>query len=187
MAGASLELDLSEIQEGLADIIKKLSDLTPLLSNIGAVLLLSSQMRIQQTKTAPDGSAWQPLTNKYKRLRQKKGTIGNGILMVRGNLLRSLNYNAKADELTVSMGGSGKSMDYARIHQLGGEINIPPRTQNLKFDKRGWFSKPKKAVRSMDVNIGGYTIHMPARPVLGLSEQDKQDVLAEIEDYLKVE
>jgi phage virion morphogenesis protein len=187
MAGASLELDLSEIQEGLDALFKRLSDLTPLMQNIGAVLLLSSQMRIQQTKTGPDGAAWVPLSNKYRKRREKQGTIGNGILMVRGNLLRSLNYNANAEQVTVSMGGTGKSMDYARIHQLGGEINIPPRTQNLKFDKNGLFSKPKKAVRSMDVQIGGHTIYIPARPVLGVSEQDKEDILAEVSDFLKVD
>jgi phage gpG-like protein len=41
------------------------------------------------------------------------------ILKLSGALLRSLNYNAFPDRAEISMGATGKSMVYARVHQYG--------------------------------------------------------------------
>jgi phage virion morphogenesis protein len=189
MLGASLQIEgLKVTEDEVGKISQRLGNLQPLMQRIGAVLLLSSQMRIEQTKTDPDGSSWAAWARSTAKRRMKSGTAGGGILRLGGDLLRSLNYRADSSSVTVSMGGSGKSMDYAKIHQMGGDIQRKPSTRTLDYGSTGnqWVSK-KKSKRKVTVNVGGYTIHIPARPVLGLSDQDKEDIIYETENYLKPE
>ncbi|MDR1656134.1 MAG: phage virion morphogenesis protein [Deltaproteobacteria bacterium] len=188
MAGVSLHIDMAEVTERLGEITSRLGNLQPLMERIGAVLLLSSQMRIEQTKKAPDGSAWTPWAKSTAKRRLKNGSAGGGLLRFQGHLLRSLNYRASADSVTVSMGGSGKAMDYARIQQLGGDIQRGPSSRNLYYGTTGnQLVKKKKAKRVKTVNVGGYVIHIPARPVLGLSDDDVSDIREVVNDYLVVE
>ena len=185
MLGASLDINLEELGITMEELQDKLSDLSPLMERIGALLLLSSQMRIEQTKTSPEGAPWAPLAASTVKKRTKDGSIGGGILRVKGNLLRSLNYRVEGNSTVISMGGSGKSMDYARIQQLGGDINRAPSKQKLYYGATGnrWVTK-KKAKRTRIVDVGGYVIHIPARPVLGVSAQDQADIVQEFNDYM---
>jgi phage virion morphogenesis protein len=185
MLGASLEIDLSEVHESIAEKLARLGAMGPLMERIGALLLLSSQMRIESTKKGPSGSAWAPLARATIRRRTKDGTIGGGTLRISGALVRSLNYNANDSQVVVSIGSSGKSMDYARIHQLGGTIERSASQKTLYLGASGhrWVKK-SQAQRTKVVDVGAYTITIPARPVLGLSEEDKADILEEVDSFL---
>jgi phage virion morphogenesis protein len=184
MMGASINIDMAEITQRLGTLSERLGNLRPLMENIGATLLLSSQMRIEQTKKAPDGSAWTPLARSTIRKRMKAGTLGGGILKIHGDLLRSLNYRADDQSVTISMGGSGRSMDYARIHQFGGTIERQSSQRTLHYGETGnlWV-KRSQSKRTKTVNVGGYTITLPARPVLGLSQEDEEDIREAVQSY----
>jgi phage virion morphogenesis protein len=157
------------------------------MATIGATLLLSSQMRIEQTKIGPDGTPWEPWAKSTLKKRQRDGTAAQGILKLRGNLMNSLNYQANESSVKVSMGATGRSMDYARIHQLGGVISIKEREQKVYLDDKGWFTSKRKAKKEGYVKIGAYTIVIPARPVLGLSTEDEEDIREIVDDYLNID
>jgi len=157
---------LEEIQNRIKEIQFVMSDLTPMMREIGALLLHSSQERILTTKTDPDNKSWDKLSPKYKARRnalamiaagkvaKRKGQTYTGtgdeylsILKLTGALLRSLHYQAFPDRAEISMGSTGKSMVYARVHQYG---------------YKG----------------------IPARPVLGVSAEDNNAIHEIIQKYL---
>jgi phage gpG-like protein len=43
--------------------------------------------------------------------------------------------------------------------------------------------KTHKKAREMTVRVGAHTIHIPARPYLGVSEADKDELRHTVEDY----
>ncbi|UQZ89536.1 hypothetical protein C4J81_10110 [Deltaproteobacteria bacterium Smac51] len=117
--------------------------------------------------------------------RIKKGYGNQNILRRSGHLARSINYRASSDQVIVSMGGVGNSLDYAAAHQFGAIINMRPRRQTLYYQGNGnrWVSR-RQSDSSRTVNVGGYTIRIPARPVIGLSVEDKGAVNTIFENFL---
>ena len=46
------------------------------------------------------------------------------------------------------------------------------------------FSKKRKATQSQDVTIGAHTVHMPARPYLGIDDDDTKEIVKTAEDWI---
>ncbi len=113
-------------------------DLTPLMQAIGSVLENSTRQRFN-TKKSPVGVSWAVLMP--ATLHTKHGR-GGGILVDRGDLMRSITFHAAGDSVAV-----GTDREYGKYHQAG-------------------------------------TKHMVARPFLGLSQQDEQDINDMINDFL---
>ncbi|MEC9247321.1 MAG: phage virion morphogenesis protein [Pseudomonadota bacterium] len=86
--------------EGIADAPR-----LELMEGIGRLVQEQTRRRIEEEKTAPDGSAWKP------------NHAGTSILYQSGALSASIDYRATE---TTSLVGSG--LIYARIHQNGGVI-----------------------------------------------------------------
>lgn len=90
-------------------------DMRPMLKEIGASLLTSTQRRFEDEQ-GPDGTPW-PSTQR-----------GGHILRESGRLYQSLTYAVGAGQVEV-----GTNTVYARIHQLGGragrgrKVTIKPR------------------------------------------------------------
>lgn len=155
----SLEIKLTI--EGLEDVDARLSRLDPLdqntiLNSIGQQIKDQIRERFT-TKTAPDGSPW------------KKNITGTSILVRSGNLAGVMKHVVSGDEVLV--GPFGKPRLYAAIHQFGGTIT------------------PKSA-KALRFQIGNRLIHakkvtIPARPFLGLSDQNKLDILDALAVYLR--
>lgn len=160
MPGASLEFDLGAIERRFAEIQARLSDLTPLMEEIGSSLNTSTQQRFE-SKIAPDGKRWAAHAASTIRVRLRANSTAGDILVFSGTLSHSVNYRASSNQVIVSMGGAGNSTAYARAHQFGASIS-----------RKG-------------VNIGGYTITLPARPVLGISADDEKDIKIITEDFLR--
>ncbi|MNL71706.1 Phage virion morphogenesis family protein [compost metagenome] len=86
----------------------------------------------------------------------------------------------------------GTNVVYAAIHQLGGEVKIPPRTQVIAFDERGKMMSRKEGRREgvrtrtniRFANMKARTIKIPARPFLGVTGKDRRHILEELKDYL---
>lgn len=159
MAGASLDFDLSDIESRLSALQARLSNLTPLMEDIGSSLETSSSQRFE-SKTAPDGKRWPALAAATVRHRIRKGRDPRDMLQFSGDLRRSLNYRASADQVVISLGGAGNSTKYARAHQFGARIN------------------------RVGVRVGGYVINIPARPVLGISRDDEAEISLIAEKFL---
>ena len=153
MAGTSFTIE-TKGAEKIREVFRQLEnpDLRPLLDAIGNEGENQTRRRINEKKTAPDGTPWAPLSDEYKRRKEKGirkdgvriGTSG-GILELEGNLLDSIDYQVTDDDTVEwgSIAGTGSNLKYAAIHQFGGE--------------------------AVGMNI-------PARPFLGLSVEDEADM-----------
>ena len=129
-------------------------DLTPVMRDIGEYLVRSTKDRFEQER-APDGSPWQPLSETTRR-RKKRNK--NRILTESGLLGGQIAYQAGPAEVLV---GSGRV--YAGTHQFGA--------------KRGAFGRTAKGGPIPWGDI-------PARPFLGLSDADANEITALVAGYL---
>ncbi len=129
-------------------------DETQLLTDIGAMGESQTRRRIESEKTAPDGSAW-PANRE-----------GGSILMRTGrNLHDSIAYIVGSGSVAW-----GSNWEFAHIHQDGAKISV----------------KNAKALRFM---IGGKkafakSVTIPARPFVGLSEDNATEILELVTDML---
>ena len=159
----TLNIDLMDLpaREALADLSDKSRDLTPLMEMCGALLERSTKDRLFDTNTAPDGVAWPP------SLRAQED--GGKTLVASARLANSIQYLAGNSQVEI-----GSNVIYAGIHQTGGEIR--PKTA-----KALGFRLPNGAF----VSVGKVTI--PARPYLGISEEDADDITDAVGVFLDVE
>lgn len=108
----SITYDDKAIQEKLRKLAKKISDLTPVMNEIGQQLLLSTDQRFEK-EVDPDGVPWKPNTPYTRKLKKAKGLIDK-VLQASGRGRASINYAATKDRVVV-----GTNVDYMRKHQLG--------------------------------------------------------------------
>jgi phage virion morphogenesis protein len=133
-----------------------------LLRPIGA-LLVASTVRRFATNVAPDGAAWPKLNPVYDAFRRA------GPMLVQSTALRgSITFGTAAGEVRV-----GSNMIYAAVHQFGAVIK-PVKAKALTFRLGG--SGPLIRVRSVTI---------PARPYLGVSDEDAADIVDLSKDVLQ--
>jgi phage virion morphogenesis protein len=155
MSSVGVVVEISGLQHAEALLARLGSGLTEeLMTNIGAALESSTRKRISETKTSPDGAAWVP------------NRAGTSILQQTGrHLLDSVAFIASATDVEV-----GSSWEHAHVHQDG--ATITPKT-----------AKP------LAFAIGGQTVFakkvtIPARPFVGLSEEDEREIERLTSDWL---
>lgn len=153
----------------------------PLAKRLGEYLQRSTQGRFE-TQTAPDGTVWQPLTRRYAK---RKKYNQDKILTLRGYLRGLIRYQT-IDDNTVEIGSDRK---YAAIHQFGGDITIPSRPATVRYRSKAGrvlFASKKhtRGVKERAVTIPAHTIKMPARPFLGISVADDQEIRDIIRDWV---
>ncbi len=100
--------------------------------------------------------------------------------MLDGYLKNTLRYQASDEQLLF-----GTNRRYGAIHHYGGDIEIAARSQQAYFRQDGKsgevgnrFVNKRQSNFAQRVTIGPYTIAIPARPWLGTSAQDNQDLIA---------
>lgn len=132
--------ELPHLQTNIEQLRQKLTDLTPLMEDIGVILSRSSEERFT-TKQSPNGNYW---ANLMPSTIARKGN--NNILINKGHL-SDIIY--QADKYSVSV---GTTEVYGVFHQFGAK------KRNGK--------------------------EMPARPFLGISDDDERDIFDKINQYL---
>ena len=150
-----IEVQEAELQQGLQALIETGLDLTPVMADIGEQLLNSTRQRFSD-QVSPEGEAWSPLSHVTKA-RKKKNK--DKILTEEGRLRRLLSVQAGKNYVDV-----GSTRIYAGTHQFGAE--------------RGAYSKTQRGALIPWGNI-------PARPFLGVSNDDKKTILEIIQKHLK--
>lgn len=168
MASFEFTLDDAPVLEGLDRLLAGLADPQLLLEQIASYGIASTRERFM-TETAPDGSRWAPLNPAYAEMK------GGGIeILTRSGALRS-SLNLRLGLTEVSW---GSPMLYSRIHQLGGVIK-PKNAAALAFSLGGGRGlSPVHLVRVQSVTI-------PARPYLGISPADGEEITAIAGRYLR--
>ena len=176
MTGARIELrDQDAALAELDGYLQRARDKRGMFANIGMSLVTSTQNRFERG-VGPDGSPWPPSIRAL--------ATGGKTLIESARLMRSITYVASDAGVQV-----GTNVVYAAIHQLGGTIQQKSRTAVLHFKtnkKTGQsrFAKPGKADRARKVEIGAHSITMPARPFLGLDDDDNREIVQIAQDWI---
>ena len=180
MTGVQITIDDAEVNAMLARVEKAGADTQPLMAEIAGAMLVSTQRRFETALDRPRRHPWQRLNPRTAARRvNRKGTRRgfDNILRVSNRLYDSIVGEASATEAAV-----GSNVTYAAAHQLGAEIEKPERQATVQLRKvKGrtrFASKTHKRKREMDVTIGAHTITIPARPYLGFSKEDREEIAA---------
>lgn len=170
MTGARVTYDVDDtaIRAALGSALDAVSNPKPMLDEIGARLELSVARRFE-TETGPTGAAWTPS--------RRAAREGGKTLTETGRLNRSITRAVREREVLV-----GTNLVYAAIHQFGGEIKQAARTQRLFIDDdRGEFVSGRARrggpQRIVDAALPARTIQFPARPFLGVSDDDRSAII----------
>ena len=164
MGGATIRftIDDRDFQTKIRDRRRRLADLNrlELAKTLGEQVLARTMERFERAES-PEGGKW-PVT-----IRQKSGDSRSALLGQGSKLARSYTYRADSDSVEV-----GSNLKYAAIHHFGGVIRAK-KAKSLRFRIGGvWIMK--KAVR------------IPARPALGINDEDERELMQTAEDWLKL-
>lgn len=168
MGGVSVLGSTQQIRDALGRVADIGRDPSRVLNALGAGIVRHTEQRMN-AGVDPRGVRWDsyaPLNPYYAS--SKKGP---GILIASRQLQESLIWRSQGNVL---VWGSNKI--YSRIHQLGGIIQ-PKNKRQLSFTM-GWDSDGKPRWWHVD------SVEIPARPYLGFTDQDRQYLVEELEDYL---
>lgn len=135
----------------------KLGDTQALMESVGEALRSGTLQRFEKEED-PTGKKWKASARAMAE--------GGKTLDKESQLKDSIDYAATPDKVMV-----GSNLPYARIQQKGGTIK-PKKGKYLKF----------KGLSGKDVFVKEVTI--PARPYLGVSADDMEEVQATIADFL---
>jgi phage gpG-like protein len=145
--------------------------------DIGLSMVTSTQRRFEEGR-GPGGSPWPPSIRAL-------ATDGK-TLIESARLMKSQTFIASDTGVEV-----GTNVVYAAIHQLGGIIQQAERRHTIyrRYDEKAddlsvLFVKKSKANYAEDVTIPARDIKMPARPFLGVDEDDESEILAIAASYV---
>ncbi len=158
-----------------------MGNLSPIMKAIGARVTTQTKDRFRSQGPAPSGPPWEAL-----KAATRKGKKHPKILTETTALRDSIHYRLTGRS-AVSI-GTGEHIPYAAIHQYGGVIRqgarseIFARNRYVKGDRKGQFKKGTKAGRGFTINE--HIVRIPARPFLGLSEENSREILGIINEYI---
>ncbi len=145
-----------EVSAALGRVAAQAGAARGLYDNIGLSLVTSTQHRFE-TGTAPGGSPWPPSIRAMLQ--------GGKTLIDSARLMQSMTFEASDAGVAV-----GTNVLYAAIHQQGGTIRP--------------VSKPKLTFRIGKQWISALEVTIPARPFLGLDDDDAREIEALADDWL---
>ncbi len=149
----SITLDASDLDAAIT-LLGPLFDFDPaeLMETLASKGESQTRRRIESEKTGPDGAAWPPNLEGTSILR-RTGT----------NLLDQIGYRSNDGEAAW-----GSFWEHAHVHQFGMTISAK-NAANLKF-------------RIGDRYVSKGQVTIPARPFLGLSTENRTEMLEMITD-----
>lgn len=153
MAETRIEFDLSPAEALLKEVASRVTDMTPVMADLGEVLIASTKRRFPDG-VGPDGSAWAP--NSEATLARKRGT--KPLIGETGMLSQQIFYEASPTGVSW-----GSNLIYAAVQQLGAGKGVFGTMAN-----------------GSPIPLGD----IPARPYLGVSEEDQVAIVTTLEDYI---
>lgn len=165
----TVNIDDNDAKKELQRVAQAGANMRPLYLSIGEQLTNSTQERFR-TSTAPDGSQWQQnAQSTYLALINKKDQRKDGALNQRG-----INKVLNKQPLIGELGWNGGLADqiYYQTDEHGVSIGSP---------------KPYAAMQQFGGTQQQFPhlwADIPARPYLGLSDEDNDDILAMALDHL---
>jgi phage gpG-like protein len=153
-----IQLDTLGVDQALAGLDARAGDLSPLMDDIGAYLEQMARDRIEATNVGPDGTPW-PVSLRAE-------LDGGKTLFETGRLAASLTHLAGRDFSQI-----GSNVIYAGVHQEGAIIT-----------GKGGGALVFKLPDGQLIEVA--SVEIPARPYLGVSDDDETEILALTADYL---
>lgn len=160
-------IGMDELKEMLRRREGRLADMRGFWRSVGDYLVTRTVEECFGKGQSPDGTKWEPWTEKYKKRMEKLGKGGNNILNDHGShgLLGSIKYDAFRDRVVV-----GSNLPYAATHQFGD-------FRSLTINKETKEGEPfTQHIKSRNI---------PARPYLGVTERDRTEILRMMRDYFR--
>ena len=177
--GVTLRVDDAQVRDAVEAAVALGADPSEITRRISDYLKQSTDERFE-TETDPSGVRWTALRPRTIAARRRKGHIPISILTETG-VMRS--QNVPFFDNTVA--GVGTNNVYARIHQLGGTIDVEARTQTIyqRYDAKTAelqprFVRKRRSNFARDVAVGAHEITIPAREFLGFSDADRARCIA---------
>ena len=153
-----VSLNWGGFDKALGKAAHKLGDTQALMESVGDALVSGTLKRFDAEED-PTGKKWKPSA--------RASAEGGKTLTDTALLRRSIDYAATPEKVMV-----GSNLPYARIHQKGG-TDKPKKGKYLKF----------KGLDGKDVFVK--EVMIPARPYLGVSSEDMEEVRETMADFLK--
>ena len=169
-----IEIKNDSITDMLARLDAALTDMTPVMRDIGEYFVDSTKQRFM-AGTAPDGTPWAPKseTTKASYRRRKDSVDDRPLFGPSGDLHRNIFF--QADAASVSWGSTSL---YSRVMQFGAAQG--------QFGARMGRTRPsEKRARSQDYFFPIPWGDIPARPFLGISPEDEDFILDELTEWLE--
>jgi phage virion morphogenesis protein len=152
------------VREYLKGIADRVGNMSPIMKAIGDRVAEQTKRRFEKGGPAPDGTPWAKVKKPHPKAR--------GILRISDHLKDSIRFQM-IDNNTVAI---GTNKVYAAIHQLGGKTGphdiVPVRKKAIKTPF-GLFRRVKHPGSQI-----------PARPYLGLSRSDSDEIIGIINEHI---
>ena len=151
-----IEVQDREVNRLLARLAERGGDLRAPMAQIGEAVVSNTRLRFSESR-APDGSAWQPLA--LSTLARRRQGNGGRVLtrLVPASAQPLLDTGQLRNSISFRAGGRdvvvGTNLSWARIHQFGGMAGRGRRTR------------------------------IPARPILGISSDDRAEISAVLSSH----
>ena len=182
MAGTDIQIDVMDhVSPLLRSAVRSLTDFKRPLSLAGHYMQRET-IRQFETEGARGGTPWQPLAKSTIRQRRKRS---NKILQDTGRLRQSMTAITGGDsiwQLSSDALRMGTNLEYANIHQQGGDINriSKPGQVKLRRLKSGavrFAGKQHKKTWTVSY-VGGkaFRIHIPKRPFLVVTDENRAEI-----------
>ncbi|WP_226781846.1 phage virion morphogenesis protein [Oceaniglobus trochenteri] len=173
MSGISVEIQVSteEVSARLKRMVEQMDRPIGFYRQVGEHMLNSTRDNFS-AESSPQDVPWAQLKPSTIRAREKKRQTPIRKLQVTKNtgLMASINVRPTDTEVRI-----GSPKEYAAIHQLGGTIQKAAR-------KHSWIKGGEK-----NVSIPAHQITIPARPYLGVSEEDERIIIEIADEWLNEE
>lgn len=173
MSGVTITLDDAAFSRWLTQTLGRITHLEDALKEVGEILVQSTQNRFG-TKIAPSGAAWAP-NSPVTVARKGHGSQLRGKSKALGDTIRC---QIEGNSLLV-----GSGLEYAATQQFGAKMGQFGRySQIARYHKYG-----EKDFRRYAGTKKGFPIpwgDIPARPFLGVSDQDEADIMRTLTGYL---
>lgn len=202
MTGITLTVEDTDIDAAMDRLAKLSGDLSPAMADIASYGVTSTQLRFE-AEAGPDGTRWTPFARSTLRSMPARRRANPKLLRDRVSPGLYSSIMGFSDDAAAEW---GSNLKYAGTQQLGDTIEIPEQTRDMTFVsvKQGAgraknadgtfrrvgsklrFAKASTRAKTREVKsvtIPAHSVSIPARPYLGISDQDKAEILAILERH----
>jgi phage gpG-like protein len=183
-----IEVDDAEVKAWIVRLVHAAADLSPVLRQIGDQQTAATQLRFREGK-GPDGQAWAPLSQRTmlgRLMRAKRNFRRNGVGVRRkdGSLVRRGLASLSAQGRRVAAAGFRPLLDTGTLRN---SITRVLEGRGAVIVGTNWGAgsiENGAAIHQLGGRAGrGKSVRIPARPFLGVSDNDRSEILDILRDY----